>query len=56
MGCGQVFKLVRLRNEFSPEMDYYLSNFHPYDSIEMGESDTTVMMSPWKYSSHYEYS
>lgn len=55
MGCGQVFKLVRLRNEYSPEMDYYLSNFHPYEMQEMGESDTTVLMSPFKYASHYEY-
>ncbi|KAL4505960.1 hypothetical protein ABPG72_013721 [Tetrahymena utriculariae] len=55
MGCGQVFKLVRLRNEYSPEMDYYLSNFHPYEMQEMGESDTTVLMSPTKYASHYEY-
>lgn len=29
--CGQVFKLVRLRNEHSAEMDYYISNFHPYE-------------------------
>mmetsp|Transcript_1131 Transcript_1131/g.165 ORF Transcript_1131/g.165 Transcript_1131/m.165 type:complete len:84 (+) Transcript_1131:526-777(+) len=36
-------------------MDYYLSNFHPYESIEMGESDTTHMMSAFKYASHYEY-
>jgi len=55
VGCGQVFKLVRLRNEYSPEMDYYLSNFHPYDMQEMAESDTTILMSPWKYASHYEY-
>lgn len=53
--CGQVFKLVRLRNEYSPEMDYYLSNFHTYDMIEMGESDTTLLMSLFKYASHYEY-
>ena len=26
-GCGQVFKLVRLRNEYSNEMDYYAPNF-----------------------------
>lgn len=50
-----MFKLVRLRNEYSPEMDYYLSNFHPYDMQEMAESDTTILMSPWKYASHYEY-
>jgi len=29
--CGQVFKLVRLRNEMSPEMDYYYANFHTYE-------------------------
>lgn len=54
-GCGQVFKLVRLRNEYSPEMDYYLSNFHPYDMQEMVESDTTVTMSAFKYGSHFEH-
>jgi uncharacterized Zn-finger protein len=53
--CGQVYKLVRLRNEYSPEMDYYLSSFHPYEMTEMGESETTLLMSLFKYGSHYEY-
>lgn len=54
--CGQVFKLVRLRNEYSPEMDYYMSSFNTYDSIEMGEADMWTMMSPMKYGSHHDYS
>jgi hypothetical protein len=29
--CGQVFKLVRLRDEQSDEMNYYISNLHPYE-------------------------
>lgn len=33
--CGQVFKLVRLRDERSAEMDYYMSNFHAYDERAM---------------------
>jgi len=36
-------------------MDYYMSSFHPYEMIEMGEADTTIMMSIFKYASHYEY-
>lgn len=44
-GCGQVYKLVRLRNEFSPEMDYYISSFIPYDMQEMGDMDTTINQS-----------
>jgi len=36
-------------------MDYYMGSFHPYDMQEMGEADTTVLMSPMKYASHHEY-
>jgi hypothetical protein len=54
--CGQVFKLVRLRNEFSPEMDYYASNFLPYDMHEMAEMDHTIMMNPLKINTHHEHS
>ncbi len=43
--CGQVFKLVRLRNEFSPEMDYYMANLIPYALDEMGEMDQVINMS-----------
>ncbi len=39
----------------SPEMDYYLSNFLPYEVQEMSEMDTTTFMSPLKYNVHYEY-
>lgn len=55
--CGQVFKLVRLRNEFSPEMDYYLSNIVPYYMDEMGEMDTVINMSVFRMQKDtYEYS
>lgn len=37
--CGQVYKLVRLRNEFSAEMDYYRSGQLPLDMMEMGDAD-----------------
>lgn len=36
-------------------MDYYASHFHPYDMREMGEADTTNLMSIFKYASHHEY-
>eukprot|EP01017_Pseudomicrothorax_dubius_P041046 TRINITY_DN6531_c0_g1_i1.p1 TRINITY_DN6531_c0_g1~~TRINITY_DN6531_c0_g1_i1.p1 ORF type:complete len:592 (+),score=196.83 TRINITY_DN6531_c0_g1_i1:313-2088(+) len=55
--CGQVYKLVRLRNEYSPEMDYYASSFIPYDVQEMGESDTTINLSLARFQKDsYEYS
>jgi len=55
--CGQVYKLVRLRNEFSPEMDYYLSTLIPYAMEEMGEMDTTINMSLTRFQKDsYEYS
>lgn len=37
--CGQVYKLVRLRNEFSAEADYYRSGLLPLHLLEMGEAD-----------------
>lgn len=37
--CGQVYKLVRLRNEVSAEMDYYRSGLLPLGYGEMGEAD-----------------
>jgi hypothetical protein len=37
--CGQVYKLVRLRNEFSAEMDYYGTGLLPLHLLEMGEAD-----------------
>ena len=46
--CGQVFKLIRLRDEYSPEMDYYSNQFLPYDYQDMIESDTTVNMNLFK--------
>lgn len=37
--CGQVYKLVRLRDEYTDEMDYYLSGLLPYEHQEFGEAD-----------------
>lgn len=37
--CGQVYKLVRLRDEFSSENDYYMAGLLPYEHQEMGEAD-----------------
>ena len=55
--CGQVFKLVRLRNEYSPEMDYYMSNLIPYEVQEMGEMDQTINMSLLRFQKDsYEHS
>jgi len=55
--CGQIYKLVRLRNEFSPEMDYYLSNFIPYAMEEMGEMDQVINLSVLRMQKDtYEYS
>lgn len=54
--CGQVYKLVRLRNEFSPEMDYYISSLIPYQMEEVPESDTTINMSLLRFQKDtYEY-
>jgi hypothetical protein len=52
---GKLKITVRLRNEYSAEMDYYLSNFHPYEMQEMAEMDTTALMSP-RALINYEYS
>lgn len=54
MGCGQVFKLVRLRNEFSAEQDYYQSNFLPYEINEMGEQETYSTTSLFRFTTQYE--
>lgn len=45
MYCGQVFKLVRLRNEFSTEMDYYSPNFNLLPWQDMCENEVTNTMS-----------
>lgn len=44
--CGQVYKLVRLRDEYSSEMDYYSSSTMPMDIEEMGEADHFSQMTP----------
>jgi len=54
--CGQVFKLVRLRNEFSSEMDYYMPNFNQLWYQDMGEQDVTNNLSLLKANTHFESS
>lgn len=56
MYCGQVFKLVRLRNEFSSEMDYYSPNFNQLWWQDMGEHEIPNNASFWKANTHYEHS
>ena len=51
--CGQVFKLVRLRNEFSAEMDYYMPNFNKLWYEDMGEHDHGTNISFHKANTHY---
>ena len=53
--CGQVFKLVRLRNEFSSEMDYYSPNFNTLPAQDLGESDVPNVASLTKANTHYEH-
>jgi uncharacterized Zn-finger protein len=56
MYCGQVFKLVRLRNEYSSEMDYYSPNFNQLWWQDMGEHDVPANASFWKANTHFEHS
>lgn len=46
MGCGQVFKLIRLRQEMSVENEYYASGMTPIDINEFGDSDHWAQQSP----------
>lgn len=42
--CGQVFKLVRLRDEESAQNDYYRRDFAPRHVQEMGEADHWIQL------------
>lgn len=44
-GCGQVFKLVRLRNEFSAENDYYGSGFTELNPDDFRDADQSLSFS-----------
>jgi hypothetical protein len=46
MGCGQVFKLIRLRQEFNAENEYYSSSMTNIDFNELGEADHWAQQSP----------
>jgi len=55
--CGQVFKLVRLRDEFSTENDYYQSQFFKQDYNELGDADHWIQNSVLRLMPHsYEHS
>lgn len=49
MSCGQVFKLVRLRDEQSTENEYYRRDFVPQDIQEMGEADHWIMLNAVRF-------
>lgn len=54
--CGQVFKLVRLRDEYSTENDYYQSQFFKQDYNELGQADHWVQQSVLRLMPHsYEH-
>ena len=54
--CGQVFKLIRLRDEVSAENDYYNSSFFKLDYNELGGADHWVQQSPLRLMPHsYEH-
>ncbi len=56
MGCGQVFKLVRLRPRNTAENDYYVSGMFPAESRELGEADHWMQQSPLRQMPHsYEH-
>ena len=40
--CGQVFKLINLKDELSEENDYYLEHYMPILEEEMGDEDDLV--------------
>lgn len=40
--CGQCFKIVRLRDEFSEEMDYYGLMFSTLSHFDVSEEDMTI--------------
>jgi len=46
--CGQVFKLVRLRKEYSSEMDYYTNGLLAPEFQEFGKDDHFAQMSVWR--------
>ena len=47
-GCGQVFKLVRLRNEVNETGHYYSSSLINQDIEEMGEADHFINFNPFR--------
>ena len=52
--CGQVFKLIRLRHEWTEEMVFYRSCFHPVDPTELALVDNIQMMNIFKMNTHNE--
>lgn len=56
--CGQVFKLIRLRDEFSAENDYYQRDFVRQHVQEFGEADHWIQQNLIRFMmlSSYEHS
>lgn len=46
--CGQVYKLVRLRNEFSALNDYYQNQMMLHDFQQVGEADHWTQQNPFR--------
>lgn len=55
MSCGQVFKLVRLRDEQSAQNDYYQKDFVPQDILDMGESDHWIQLHVLRFMMMHSY-
>ncbi|CAD8055589.1 unnamed protein product [Paramecium sonneborni] len=53
--CGQVFKLVRLRQQEDEEMSYYRDSFHPIDIFEL-DNENVQSINMFKMWTHREAS
>lgn len=49
MGCGQVFKLVRLRDEQNTQNEYYRYDFVENDLQDMGDADHWISYHPIRF-------
>lgn len=55
MSCGQVFKLIRLRDEYSAENDYYQDDFVKKDIEEMGQADHWIQLNIIRFMMLHSY-
>lgn len=49
MSCGQVFKLVRLRDEQNTQNEYYKRDFVENDLQDMGDADHWIQLHPIRF-------